>query len=88
MEEKLESSILYQQVGENYRYFLGWRYKAPAGYLASLAALAYAYSQCPHDNWKTAVLIATVPPTLFFWIVDLRNRTLFVLLERAGRRSE
>jgi hypothetical protein len=86
--EELAPPQVYEEVGENYRYFLGWRYKIPAGYLATMGGFGYAFTQSADEDWKTVLLLAAIQLALTFWIFDLRNRDLFNVCQIAGEKLE
>jgi len=83
----------YDHVGESFRYFLGWRHKLFAGYLAVLAAIAVAgaWTQpsllkpdgalVPQSALQTGVERAlpwtVIAVSLVFWMAEFRNRDLW-----------
>lgn len=87
-DQSLIDRDLYAEVGENYRYFLGWRYKIFAGYLTGLGALGYAFGQTPHEHLKTALVVAGIVLSFVFWVFDLRTRDLHTVSQHAGQRLE
>jgi hypothetical protein len=86
----------YREIGENYRYFLAWRERLFAGYLAVLAALALAFvsaGQLPQAGAATLPMRVVMPLiailiSWIFWMLEFRNRDLFHCCQNAGRLVE
>ena len=80
----------YEQLSENYRFFLAWRQGSFAGYLIVLGALtskAVDLNVAGHESWRwVAGLIA--PIGLTFWLLDHRTRQLFRAAVETGRSME
>jgi hypothetical protein len=80
----------YEEVGTNYRFFLGWRHAAFAGDLA----VFYAVLWLTFSVYKEIPVIAWIVPTLgwpvgiLFWIIDMRTRDLHLATIKAGKALE
>lgn len=80
----------YEEVGHNYRYFLGWRHACVAGDLVLLYGVASLYLAA----WKEArglawlVPLAGSPIAFLFWWIDRRNRDLIHAVQRTGKQLE
>lgn len=99
-----QSSLLvkdaYDHVGQTFRYFLEWRHKIFAGYLAVLAtlALAFAWTQpgptkngdiAPSPTAGQQLATRALPfigivISAVFWTLDFRNRDLFRVCQERG----
>jgi len=79
----------YEEIGRNYRYFLGWRHKLVAGYFAIIAGLGIAYwtTQNDQETWPLLCLAAIVLSVLF-WMFDRRNMDLYRACLEAGQQLE
>jgi hypothetical protein len=81
---------VYIEIGVNYRYFLTWRQRIFAGYLAILGALSVAggwmLKDAPHLLWLFAV--AGLLLTFVFWIIERRNRELYGVCIHRGSVCE
>jgi hypothetical protein len=88
----MEIKDFYNEVGINYRYFLSWRHKLLAGYLASVAGLAIGFSWVfTHSGVKPyswAVFILGLFISLVFWGLDYRNRDLYHACQKSGAEIE
>ena len=80
----------YDEVGHNYRYFLGWRHACVAGDLVVLYGVTNLYfsarKEAPGLAWLVP-LAASVIAFLFWWI-DKRNRELIHAVQRVGKELE
>ena len=70
---------VYIEIGVNYRYFLTWRQRIFAGYLAVLGVLSVAagwmLKDAPHLLWLFSITGLLL--TLVFWTIERRNRELY-----------
>ena len=86
----IDEKDVYNQLSENYRYFLSWRQKILAGYFAILAALALGFSWV----FKSMPLEAFIVPfaaAFMTWILkmlDKRNRDAYQDVIKAGGELE
>ncbi len=80
----------YEEIGTNYRFFLGWRHAAFAGDLVIL----YGVLSLTFSVYKEIPVIAWIVPTLgwpvgvLLWIIDVRTRDLYHATIRAGKALE
>jgi hypothetical protein len=81
---------VYVEIGVNYRYFLTWRQRIFAGYLAVLGALSVAggwmLKDAPQFLWLFPVTGLLL--TLVFWILERRNRELYGVCINRGAACE
>lgn len=81
---------VYAEVGVNYRYFLTWRQRIFAGYLAVLGALGVAagwlLKESPHSLWLLGE--AGFLLTIVFWIIEGRNREIYRNCVKCGAACE
>jgi hypothetical protein len=83
---------IYQEIGENYRFFAKWRQLAFAGYLAVLAAaMSFLNSAVEHQYSRCLVgfcffLAAAIG--VIFWIADRRTTELAFYAIEAGKSLE
>jgi len=88
--EKVNIEKRYEEIGINYRFFLGWRQAIFAGLLAILYGVTSftltVYKELPH--------IAFIIPfvglflVLVFWGIEFRNRDLYHVATRSGKILE
>ena len=80
----------YQEIGTNYRFFLGWRHAAFAGDLVILYGVlsltSLIYNQTPDIAWLVPLIAS--PIGILLWMVDKRTRDLYHAAIRAGRELE
>ena len=74
--------MVYTTAAELHRYFLSWRNQLLAGYFAVVAAIAVAYHWAytqPHHSvaWILIVGCFAFAITLFFFLLEMRNRQLY-----------
>ena len=80
----------YEEVGNVYRFFLGWRHASFAGNLlvmygaASLTLLAYKDAR----SLAWLVPLAASPIGVLFWWIDVRTRDLYHAAIAAGKALE
>lgn len=80
----------YEEIGINYRFFLGWRHAAFAGDLV----IIYGVLSLTFSVFKGAPALAWTVPALGFpvgillWIIDVRTRDLYHAAIRAGKALE
>jgi hypothetical protein len=80
----------YEEIGTNYRFFLGWRHATFAGDVVvlygvvSLTLSIYQYS--PSVAW--IVPATAFPIGILLWIIDVRTRTLYHAAAKAGKDLE
>lgn len=80
---------VYGEIGTNYRYFLAWRHRLFAGYVAVLAGLSVAYwSVGDDDAFRKAIIAASFVITVVFWILEYRNRDLYHACQNSGQACE
>ena len=80
----------YEEIGTNYRFFLGWRHAAFAGDLViiyGVLSLTYSiYKDIPSLAWIIPALSS--PLGVLLWIIDVRTRELYHAAIRAGESLE
>ena len=97
--EILSQNNMYDEIGRNYRFFLNWRYVLLAGFFVSLGffskALLQAYdcnSIQYQDQLRTKVVIilyiAILVFTIFFFLLEKRNRDLYHYCTQQGEAFE
>lgn len=81
---------LYKEVGINYRFFLGWRHAALAGYFIVFGAVVSLCISAFKDARFMVWLIpfCASPVGICLWAVDKRTRTLYHAAMRAGKNLE
>ena len=88
--EKLTLKDVYQKIGINYRYFLNWRHRLLAGFLATIAVLGlgfkWLFKEAPDLLW--ILFSAGFVLSLVFWILDYRNRDLYHACQKSGEACE
>jgi hypothetical protein len=81
---------LYKEVGINYRFFLGWRHAALAGYFivfgAVLSLCISAFKDARPIVWL--IPLCASPIGVCLWAVDKRTRSLYHAAMRAGKDLE
>ena len=81
---------IYEEIGNNYRFFLRWRHAAFAGNLivlgATLSFSVSAFKDAKELMWIIPLLAS--PVGLLLWIIDVRNRSLYHVANRAGKEIE
>jgi len=94
-EEILNESRIqaYQTTTELHKYFLSWRDKLLAGYLAILAALSIAFnwaksSQTNFKAWVWIIGLFSILLTIFFWLLEYRNRHLYRACQNVAQNLE
>ena len=80
----------YEEIGTNYRFFLGWRHASFAGNVIILygaISLCFStYEKAPAFAWLVPLLAS--PIGLLLWIIDVRTRELYHAAIRAGKNLE
>lgn len=80
----------YEEIGTNYRFFLGWRHAAFAGDLViiyGVLSLTFTvYKDTPSFAWIVPALGS--PLGVLLWIIDVRTRELYHAAIRAGKSLE
>lgn len=84
----MDAKLVYEETGRNYRYFLDWRNKIVAGYIATLGALALGYSGAKSIHQQIAILGSAILLSFVFWVFDYRNRDVYWICQHAGARLE
>jgi len=81
---------IYEEVGNNYRFFLKWRHAAFAGNLIVLGAIlsfsVSAFKDAKELMW--VIPLVASPVGFLLWIIDKRNRSLYHAANRAGKEIE
>lgn len=81
---------IYEEAGNNYRFFLRWRHAAVAGNMVVLGAILSfsisAFKDAKELMWIIPLLGS--PVGLLLWIIDVRNRNLYHTANRAGKEIE
>ncbi len=81
---------IYEEVGNNYRFFLRWRHAALAGNMIVLGAILSfsisAFKDAKELMWIIPLLAS--PIGLLLWVIDVRNRSLYHAANRAGKEIE
>jgi hypothetical protein len=87
---KLDNHFIYEEIGNNYRFFLNWRY----GIVVAIVAVFYfginlyinfIEKQIELYNY---VLIGALLIILFLWICELRIRDLYHIAQKEGAKLE
>src|SRR5262245_34783316 len=81
---------IYEEVGANYRFFLGWRHAAFAGYLVVVGATISLTASTYNDSPGLAFLVplGAFPIGLLLCVIDRRNRSLYSAVQRVGASLE
>gem|GEM_PF-3207386 len=80
----------YEEVGTNYRFFLGWRHASLAGILV----IVYGVLFLTIEVYKQIPILACLIPLfgspigILFWIIDVRTRKLYHSAIIAGKKLE
>ena len=80
----------YEEVGSNYRFFLGWRHAS----LAGIFIILYGIASLTIEVYKQTAMLACFVPALcspiglIFWLVDRRTRNLYHAAITAGKKLE
>lgn len=81
---------IYEEIGNNYRFFLRWRHAAFAGNLIMLGAIlsfsVSAFKDAKELMWLIPLIAS--PVGFLLWIIDVRNRSLYHTANRAGKELE
>lgn len=81
---------LYEEIGNNYRFFLRWRHAAFAGQcivLFTVCTLSVSFIEKAKEiAW--VVPLAASPIGILFWIIDVRTRDLYHATIKAGAELE
>jgi hypothetical protein len=81
---------IYEEIGNNYRFFLKWRHAAFAGNMIVLGAIlsfsVSAFKDAKELMW--IIPLVASPVGLLLWIIDKRNRSLYHIVNRAGKEIE
>ena len=81
---------IYEEIGNNYRFFLRWRHAAFAGNIIVLGAIlsfsVSAFKDAKELMW--IIPLAASPVGFLLWIIDKRNRSLYHVANRAGKEIE
>ena len=81
---------IYEEVGTNYRFFLGWRHATFAGYIviigAAVSVSASTFKDVPSLAWLFP--LGAFPIGFLLWIIDIKTRKLYGALQRAGASME
>ena len=86
--KSVDPNKLYEELGQNYRYFLGWRERIFAGYVTILAGLGLGFAQSGRASFEIGVLVAAVLVSVVFLILDQRTRDLFCQCQLAAGELE
>jgi hypothetical protein len=86
----LSVKAAYEEAGRNYRYFLSWRERLLAGYLALLAGLSLAFSWLLEEAAELAwtPFAAGFFLTLVIWALEFRNRDLYRVCQQSAKACE
>lgn len=80
----------YEEVGRNYRFFLGWRHAAFAGNVVVIYGVISlsitAFQRAPDYAWLVPLIGS--PIGLLLWMIDVRTRDLYHAAMRAGKTLE
>jgi len=81
---------IYEEVGANYRFFLGWRHAAFAGYLIVVGtAVSFTMSTLKDSpNLAFIIPIGASPIGCLLWFIDKRNRSIYAAISKAGADLE
>ncbi len=83
---KLSAKDVYEKSYSMFIYFLDWRHKLFAGYLACLAAIAVAYSKLSQYGIVLAGTVLVL--SVIFWMIDFRIRDLYRHCSKAAEELE
>ncbi len=75
---------LYEEIHQNWLYYVSWREKIFAGYLTALAALAFAFSQNKSPAVLSLVFAFGFVVSVVFRILDFRTTELVNLCQSVG----
>ena len=84
----------YEEAGRNYRYYLGWRERLLAGYLALLAGLSVSLPWFLESAGRFGRAFVLVPfgtaglVTLLICVLERRNRELYRTSQNVAARCE
>lgn len=82
------SAKVYEEIGKNYRFFLGWRHLTLAGYIPILGAtIKFITTNDDHLPRAIALLLCGVLAFLF-WAFDFRTRQLYNAATASGKQFE
>ena len=81
---------IYEEIGNNYRFFLCWRHAAFAGNLIVLGAIlsfsVSAFKDAKELMWFIPLIAS--PVGFLLWVIDVRNRSLYHTANRVGKELE
>jgi hypothetical protein len=81
---------IYEEIGNNYRFFLRWRHAAFAGNLIVLGAVL-SFSTTAYKDAKDLMWIIPLvasPVGFLLWVIDVRTRSLYHAATHAGKELE
>jgi hypothetical protein len=80
----------YEETGNNYRFFLGWRHAAFAGNLIIIYGAMSLTLSTYKDSASLAWLIPGLasPVGILLWMIDVRTRDLYHAAIEAGKKLE
>jgi hypothetical protein len=80
----------YEEIGTNYRFFLGWRHASFAGDLVIIYGVLSLTLSIYKDMPSIAWIIPAIgcPVGVLLWIIDVRTRELYHAAIRAGKDLE
>ncbi len=84
----IDAAKFYEELGQNYRYFLGWRERLFAGYITVLAGLGLGFAMSGRTSFEIGLLVAAILVSVVFLILDQRTRDLFQQCQLVGRDLE
>ena len=86
----MDTNKKYEEIGANYRYFLGWRHASVAGYLVILYGIVsltiITYKEYP--SLAYFIPLVSCPIGIIFWLVDKRTCNIYHAAIRAGKSIE
>lgn len=85
---KVSSEKQYEEVGANYRFFLGWRHATMAGYIGILFGAGKLALAEPSYLTKAFIFLIALFLGIFFWLFDYRTRQLYNAAVRSGKHLE
>lgn len=80
----------YEEVGVNYRFFLGWRHASLAGiFLILYGIISITIDVYAKSPWLACFIPALCSPIgILFWVIDLRTSQLYYDAIIAGKKLE
>jgi hypothetical protein len=87
---KLEVQHIYEEIGNNYRYFLNWRYGIVAAMIAiSYFGLSFYFELLDkHISYSSYIPIGIIIIVSLLWLSEIKVRKLYRIAEAEGSKLE